>query len=398
VIEKHSAQTTMTEQKSLSHLRRYFPLTKGCVYLNNASEGPLPLPAKKAMEKFLHDSVYTENDHDAESFRTIEEVRRKCAKLIGAKSSEIALSTNTSYGLNLVCRGLDLKRGDEILLPEVEFPANMYPWLNLKSEGIRVKFIRCPNGFLDTNRFHDAITPKTRVFSVSFVQFFNGYKNDLKTLGEICRKKDIFFVVDGIQGVGNQVLDVKKCGIDLLSCGGHKWLLSPPGTGFVYLSSEAKRSLRTPFSGWLSVDWCRGKKKPDFSNLLRYDLKTFESARRFEFGSYPVVDIRGFNACLDILLGAGIRNIEGHNRALLQPLIDFVRSSSRYRLQSSLEKKHLSSIINVTGRGIKGVYSRLTEEGIVTSFREGGVRISPHLYNSGTEIQKVIDVLDADRR
>jgi cysteine desulfurase/selenocysteine lyase len=364
------------------------------VYLNNASEGPLPLPAKKVMEKFLYDSAHTENAHDAESFRIIEEVRGKCAKLIGAKSPEIALTTNTSYGLNLVCRGLKLKRGDEILLPEVEFPANIYPWLNLKSEGIRVKFIRCPNGFFDTNRFYDAITSKTRVFSVSFVQFFNGYKNDLKALGAICREKDVFFVVDGIQGVGNQVLDVKKCNIDLLSCGGHKWLLSPPGTGFVYLSSEAKRSLSAPFSGWLSVDWCRGKKNPDFSNLLRYDLTTFESARRFEFGSYPVVDIRGFNACLDVLLRAGIRNIERHNHMLLVPIVDFVRSSSRYRLQSSLEEKHLSSIINVTGRGIKGVHSRLTGEGIVTSFREGGIRISPHFYNTETEIQKLIDVLE----
>ena len=100
-----------------------------------------------------------------------------------------------------------VKEGDEILLPAVEFPANIYPWLNLKWEGIRVKFIKCPNGFFDTNRFYDAITAKTRVFSISFVQFFNGYKNDLKTLGEICQKKDVFFVVDAIQGVGNQALD-----------------------------------------------------------------------------------------------------------------------------------------------------------------------------------------------
>jgi L-cysteine/cystine lyase len=107
----------MIPKRNLSALRRHFPLTKRCIYFNNASEGPLPLPAKKVMERFLHDSAHTENDHDAESFRIIEEVRGKCAKLIGAGSSEIALTTNTSYGLNLVCRGLDLKRGDEILLP-----------------------------------------------------------------------------------------------------------------------------------------------------------------------------------------------------------------------------------------------------------------------------------------
>ncbi len=387
-------ETAMAGKKSLSHLRRYFPLTKKCIYLNNASEGPLPLSAKRVMEKFLYDSSYTENEHDPESFRIVEEVREKCARLIKAKSSEIALTTNTSYGLNLVCRGLGLKSGDEILLPEVEFPANVYPWLNLRSEGIRVKFIKTKNGFFDISRFHDAITPETRVFSVSFVQFLNGYKNDLKALGEICKQKDIFFVVDGIQGVGNQVLDVKECGIDLLSCGGHKWLLSPPGTGFVYLSSEAKRSLGTPFSGWLSVDWCRGKKKPDFTNLLRYDLKPFETARRFEFGSYPFLDIRGFDACLDMLLSAGIKNIEKHNRRLLKLLIDHINSSSRYELKSSLEEKHLSSIINFTGPGIDRVHRRLREEGIITSLREGGIRVSPHFYNNVTEIRKLIRVLE----
>ena len=385
----------MAGKTSLSHFRRYFPLTRRCTYLNNASEGPLPLPAKRVMERFLHDSAYTENEHDPESFRIVEEVREKCAKLIRAKSAEVALAANTSYGLNLVCRGLGLKSGDEILLPEVEFPANVYPWLNLRSEGIRVKFIKTENGFFDVSRFYDAITPRTRVFSISFVQFFNGYKNDLKTLGEICKERDIFFVVDGIQGVGNQVLDVKECKIDLLSCGGHKWLLSPPGTGFVYLSSESKRSLGTPFSGWLSVDWCQGKKKPDFTNLLRYDLRPFETARRFEFGSYPVVDIRGFDACLDILLSAGIKNIEKHNRRLLKLLIDYIKSSSRYELKSSLEEKHLSSIINFTGPGIDRVHRRLREEGIITSLREGGIRVSPHFYNNVTEIKKLIEVLES---
>jgi len=340
----------MTQKKSLAHLRRHFPITRRCIYLNNASEGPLPLPAKKVMEKFLHNSSYTENEHDAESFRIVEEVRGKCAKLIEAKSSEIALTTNTSYGLNLVCRGLKLKKGEEIILPEVEFPANVYPWLNLRS--------------------------------------------DLKTLGEICREKDVFFVVDGIQGVGNQVLDVKECKIDLLSCGGHKWLLSPPGTGFVYLSSEAKKNLGTPFSGWLSVDWCQGTKKPDFSDLLRYDLKPFETARRFEFGSYPMVDIRGFNACLDILLGAGIKNIERHNRKLLKLLIDYLSSSSGYELKSCLEKKHLSSIISFTGRGIERLYRRLRPKKIIASLRQGGIRVSPHLYNNESEIERLIEVLE----
>jgi cysteine desulfurase/selenocysteine lyase len=384
----------MAGKTSLSHFRRYFPLTRRCTYLNNASEGPLPLPAKRVMEMFLHDSAYTANDHDAESFRIVEELRGKCARLIGAKSSEIALTTNTSYGLNLVCRGLKLKSGDEILLPAVEFPANVYPWLNLKKEGIRVRFVKTDNGFFDVNRFYEAIAPRTKVFSASFVQFFNGYKNDLKTLGEICKERDIFFVVDGIQGVGNQVLEVKECKIDLLSCGGHKWLLSPPGTGFVYLSSEAKRELRTPFSGWLAADWCQGKKKPDFTNLLRYDLRIFESARRFEFGSYPVVDIRGFDACLDILLSAGIENIERHNRRLLKLLIDYIKSSSGYELKSSPEEKHLSSIINFTGPGIKRLQAKLRRKGIVTSLREGGIRVSPHFYNNETEIQKLIEVLE----
>ena len=326
-------------------------------------------------------------DDDREAFQKLENIRKLIAKMIKAQPAEIAFVPNTSYGLNVAAWGLDLKRGDEILLSDVEFPANVYPWTNLKQKGIKTRFIPSKNKYFDIDNFIKAMNKRTKVLSISFVQYFNGFRNDLEAIGRICEEKDIFFVVDGIQGIGAVDLDVNKCRIDCLACGGQKWLLSSLGTGFLFLSSQAKRRVKPSFFGWMGVDW-----KLDFADLLKFNLKPFSSARKFEVGTYPYSLLWSMHSSLQLLSRIGIRNIEGHNLELLDVLVDFLKDSP-YRIERSLEAKHRSSILSFSGKNIRRMYEKLIKNRIMVSFREGAIRVAPHFYNTKEEINKLIELL-----
>ncbi|HHI02679.1 MAG TPA: aminotransferase class V-fold PLP-dependent enzyme, partial [candidate division Zixibacteria bacterium] len=229
--------------------RKLFPLTAkkaGTVYLNSASTGPLCKPVKQALDRYFHLCQYLNKDDDSLAFDDLEKIRRLGARIIGARIDEVGFGWNTGYGLNLAAQGLPLKKGDEILLSDIEFPSNVYPWLALKEKGLKIKFIKSVNRFFDIDNFEKAITKKSRVLSLSMVQFFNGFKNDLKAIGEICRKNRLYFVVDGIQGCGVELIDVKKCNIDIFSSGAQKWLLGQLGSGIFYIRKELQDKLRRP--------------------------------------------------------------------------------------------------------------------------------------------------------
>jgi len=232
--------------------RSFFPHTKKVIYFNSASYGPFCTPY---------------------------------AKMIGAPRRAVGIGLNTSHGLNIAAFGLPLKRGDEVLVSDIEFPAVVYTWkAAAEARGLKIKFIRSHNLFFDIGEFEKAISRRTRVLSLSYVQFFNGFKNDLKTIAEICRKHYIYLVVDGIQGMGVEPINVVRVGVDVFTSGCQKWMLSPQGCGFFYLSDQVRDSITPPFMSWLGVDW-----KMQFSDLFHYDREYFNSAQKFEQGYYVVL-------------------------------------------------------------------------------------------------------------
>ncbi len=378
-------------------IREQFPLAdpeRGITYFNSASTGPLCRPVKEALDEYYEMSQYSDGstgrpDIDRIAFGHLENIRRLGAKILRARQDEVGFGFNTGYGLNIAAQGLPLEKGDEVLLSEVEFPANVYPWLALRQRGVKVKFIEAADMCFDLDKFAKAITPKTKVLSLSFVQFFNGFKNDLKAIGEICKDRGIYFVVDGIQGCGVEPIDVRKCQIDILSSGAQKWMLSPLGTALFYVRKDLQPQLRQPLGSWLSVDW-----KLNFTNLFHFDLPFFDNARRFELGTYPYAHVFALSKALEILTGIGIANIQKHNHALLDKLILYLNGNDKFRITSNPQKHHRSSILAFTCRDAHELYVALTRARIFTSFREGAIRVSVHLFNNEADIDRLIGILD----
>ncbi len=367
-----------------------FPWTADTVYLNNASTGPIPERSRRALDEFTAKRTAPHLLPDRELQAALQAGRAAVARLINADVTEIALATNTSHGLNLAARALPLQPGDVVLVSDREFPANVYPWLLLKKQGTEVELAPCgPEGWPDEDylveRLHD---PRVRLLAVSFVQFSNGYRADLGRLGAACRANGTFLVVDGIQGVGNSVLDVCETPVDILACGGQKWLLSPWGSGFVYVRRELISALEPAVTGWMAFEGT-----DDFSRLTEYNPTFRADARRFEMVTLPYQDFVGMTTSVAMLADLGVEDIQRYTRGLHEPVFRWADENG-VRVASPRDDAHRSAIVCLAPDHPAEAYHALKRAHVVCSLREGAIRLAPHCYNTVEEMERVLDVLD----
>src|SRR5215210_1878857 len=304
--------------------RSEFPWTSDTTYLNNASIGPLPERTRLVLEEFNRKRAAPYQLPDREIFAGMAESRRLAAELIGASPEEIGLTINTGFGLSLAARALPLEAGDIVLTSEREFSANVYPWMMLKDSGIILELTpTTAEGWPDEDRLLERLRdPRVRVLAISLVQFSNGYTIDLGRLSTATREAGVYLVVDAIQGVGQVPLDVKQTPVDVLACGGQKWLLSPWGSGFVYVRGELIPTLDPPVTGWMAFEGT-----DDLTRLTRYDDTLRADARRFEQITLPFQDFAGMNASLALLLELGVERIGEHLRSLQEPVVRWAERS-----------------------------------------------------------------------
>ncbi|MCC6961675.1 MAG: aminotransferase class V-fold PLP-dependent enzyme [candidate division Zixibacteria bacterium] len=357
------------------------------VFFNNAAHAPLLKCVKESIDEHFS-GLMSLNIGDHEAKEHLDTIRVNAARLINADPSEIEFAMNTSWGINLAALGLNWQAGDEILIPDNEFPSLPYPFQALQQRGAVIKYIPTPDGFPPFAEITRLASPRTKLLAISFVQYYNGFRNDLKALGEFCRERGIFFLVDAIQGLGACPLDVKDCRIDLLATGAQKWLLSPLGAGFFYVSKHAKRPLRSQTTGWMGVDW-----KLKYTDLRHFDREPFEDARRFNLGTYPYLQVWGMSAALKYILSLGVANIFAHNLALVDRLLEFVRNDDYYRINSPLTPQHRSQIVSISSPQGQQLQKYLLEEGFLLVYREGGVRVAVNFYNTIDEIDRLIAAL-----
>jgi selenocysteine lyase/cysteine desulfurase len=376
----------------LDRLRREeFPWAAAgeAIYLNAASTGPLPERTLRVQEAYSRKRAAPYRLSHEEQFAALDDARARITALIGAEAGSVALSVNTGAGINLAAWGLPLRRGDVVVIPDLEFPANVYPWMAASRErGFTLHTVPARDGLLDEDAVLAAIERDgVRVLALSWVGFATGFVADLDRISAACRARGVLLVVDGMQGVGVLPLDVQRVGIDVLACGGQKWLLSPWGSGFTYVRPGILDTIVPQPVSWMAV---RGS--DDFSALVDYDLAWRDGARRFEQITVPFQDFAGMAASLGLLQELGTDAIAAHVAERVEQL---AAGAEQAGVEVVTPAGRRAGILTLRPGDVSATAARLRDARVVHSVREGTIRLSPHCYTTRDEIGVALDALGA---
>ncbi len=366
--------------------RREMPVSDRWIYLDHAAVAPIPASARTAIAAWADEAASAGAAPWLEWNGRVGEVRALASRLIGADPDEVALVPNTTTGISLIAEGFPWRPGDNVVTPDNEFPSNAYPWMNLHSRGVETRRVPVAGGGrVELNRLAEACDDRTRIVAASWVGFASGWRSNAAELATIAHDRGALFFLDAIQGLGVFPLDVHEAGIDFLAADGHKWLLGPEGAGVLYVRREHLDQLRPIGLGWHSV---RHEREFD-----RIELDVKPNAARYEGGTANMVGFIGLAASLKLLLGLGTTAI---SRRILE-ITDFAcrqLESAGATISSLREGEHRSGIVSFTWPGdMQAIRSKFIAKNILTSFRGGCLRISPHAYNTEDEIERLVAAL-----
>lgn len=358
------------------------------VFLNHAAVAPMSGRAARAMADLARQSA-AQAYLDPDWYPAILKVKQTAAKLINARrAKEIAFIPNTTTGIAMLAGGLDWRVGDRVVITDVEYPANRYPWTDLKRRGVEVvEAKQRPDLRIDVDEICDLINDRTRVVSISHVQYATGFRVDLKPIADVVHAAGGVLCVDAIQSVGVLPVDVQAMGIDFLAADGHKWMLGPEGAGFLYCEEDLCQQLRPPIAGWL------GKRNPlDYGN---YDERYLPDARRFEPGTWNVPGLRALGASLELLEEVGIEKVWERVDGLCQYLRGKLADHGLQVVSPGGRDERSGMVVWQPGNDEDAVKAamRLQERGIVIASREGRLRASPHFYNSTQQLDRLLGAL-----
>jgi selenocysteine lyase/cysteine desulfurase len=356
--------------------------------MNHAGISPLPRRVADTLRAFADDAVRIDAAVQESWGRRAEEARAAFARLIGARSSEIAFVGNTSQGISMIAAGIKWRQGDNVVALEDEYPSNVYPWWGLRRWGVETRMVPRPMSRFGVDEVAPFIDGRTRVLAVSAVDWQTGFRADLAALAMLCRERDVLLCVDGIQAVGALAVDVAADGIDCLVAGGHKWLLAPEGSGAMFLSKRALERVEPVILGWKSVR--------DADRYLPYHFDLRDGAAAFEPGSPPQVSILALGAAVELLLEVGTKEIEEGILDLTRQLAEGLtrRGATIVSPWGAGERSSILTFRMGDGRPVLDAFSRAR---IVARPRAGGVRLAPHFYNDGDDVARVLDAVDASR-
>ncbi|MFQ5761686.1 MAG: aminotransferase class V-fold PLP-dependent enzyme [Candidatus Bathyarchaeia archaeon] len=366
-------------------LQRLFPVSRTHAFMNHAGVSPLPGPVRDAMLDYIRCSARARWPHDNE----LDEARRLFAQMVGSLFEEVAFTPNTSLALNIAAGKLLQQRSGNILVNELEYPSNIYPWLKLAERGFEMRWVKPENGTLPLENFERLVDDETRAIAISHVQWGNGFRCNLKALAEIAHRHNAMLVVDAIQSAGALPLNVKRDDVDFLCCASYKWLLGPPGVGFLYVNKQHLKDWNPSLVGWCSV---KGGEDSYADLYYTYDKKRLQfhdDARKFELGTPSTVSIVGVRESLRLLLRQGLRNVERKILKVSDYLIDQLRSL-RLEVLTPLEPRYRSGIVTFKVKNPEEVAAKLRRAKVWVTARMGGVRVSPHFYNREEDIDRLV--------
>ncbi|MFH1194338.1 MAG: aminotransferase class V-fold PLP-dependent enzyme [bacterium] len=371
---------------TIYEFRNTFPhIREGRIIFDHAALGPLCDKVRNSIDEYLDQRSLLYPDFFERFLVKERNAKEQLGIMLNVPKERIAWIDNVSNGLNVLAQGITWKPGDRVILFDCEFPSNIYPFLNLTRQGVEVDFVKSKNGIINTNDIEKIITPRTRLLSVSFVQFLSGYRIDVKTLGDICKKHGIIYCVDGIQGAGVVEIDIPESNIDFFVGGTQKWLMALMGLSYFYISEELQQKLDQKYVGWLSVK--------DAWNLLDYKLELKDTAESFQTGTMPAIGIVALNSVLEVFLSFGITEIEKSIVSNTKYFIEKLGENNFYPVLKDMPDENLAGIITFPHEKPAEVMKHLNRNGVIGSVREGMIRFSPHFYNTKEEIDRVVALI-----
>lgn len=365
--------------------RRKFLITRTRAYLNNASIAPVSDPVFDAVTGFLQEvRELGRNNYPQWLDHAEHTIKGNVGRLIGAKPGELAFVKNTTEGLVNVANGLNWRDGDNVVLPSIEYSSNVYCWIRLASRGVAVRWVTPTDGRIDVGAIANAIDSRTRLVSVSAVQFSNGYRHDLAGLSELCRSRRILLNLDVIQWAGSLALDLGRLHVDFASFGGHKWVLAPIGTGIFYCAERSLEALFPPTVGFHTVAKSEAHMDYDLTHLR-------PGAARFEAALENFPGLWGLDAAVRLQLALGSGNIERHILALTERAAEGIRHKG-WTVASSMVPAERSGLLSFFAPGIDAdtTAMNLRAAGVDVAVRAGRLRMSPSFYNDESDIDRML--------
>lgn len=368
-----------------------FPVARDHIFMAHAGVTILPRRVARAMQQYVEQSC-VQHQEFAEAYQAVKETRQIAGSLIGAEASEISLIGPTSLGLSLVANGMPWQTGDEVLCYQDDYPANVYPWIELRRRGVEVRFLKPETpGDITPELVERALTKKTRLVALASCHFLTGYRVDVDGIGRMLHSRGVLFCLDAIQTLG--AFETRVEHVDFLSADAHKWLLGPMAAGIFFVREEHQEMLRPTLLGAWNV------KSPNF---VAQDEVAFEKGgRRYEPGVLNMAGILGMRAGIELLVEAGIGNVsrrllelKAHLMARLTPL--------GFHMVPPAEGGRASGITTAwrdpSLTPVEKVFDHLAAHRVIISLRHnregrGHLRFSPHFYNTEAEIDRVAELI-----
>ena len=380
---------------------RNFPQLKTVTYLNSAGFTPLPAVTMTRMKKeFQKNFEQMYRGFDEESYLT--EFNGNGASLIGAKRDEIAFVTSTTAGISLFANSVKWKRGDNIVLADIEYPSNILPWVKVaNANAVGIKVVKSKDGLVPTDSLEEAVDKRTRVLPISLVEFASGQRFEIKRLEEICEKNGTLLFLDAIQALGAIKVDVRKADIAGLSAGGYKWLCGPLGSGLMYVSSQHARELNPVSAHWRAIAETQRKdlwnRVVTGGSLAVESVHTERKASAYEFATEEVVQMAGLSESLRFLRSIDITRIEERIGRLNDFLIERLDALG-FEVLTPRARNQRAGIVSFRGNGhirsmkeAETIMKRLGEVKLVV--RGGLFRSAAHFFNTKRDIEIAVQKL-----
>ena len=384
--------SSKVQNQELQRLRREeFPVTENKTWFNTATYGPLPISNVNAQKHLLEEMMMGGGPKGVGHWwEGAAEVRSKVGTLIGCDSRDVALLHSTVEGLSLVSLGLDWKVGDEVVVYDQEFPAGVYPWLALEKRGVIVRFIEDRDRHrFDVEDVEALLSERTRVVCISLVNCYHGFRAPIEEISKLCHSRGSLLLVDVVQAVGALKVDVESLGADLIAAHGYKSLCSGHGIGFCYVAPKLREVLEVCAPGWKNIE-----DAPLLEKQLQYNLRYASDARRYESSVPNLPGMYGLGASIDLFTGAGVQVINDWVLEVSAGVVEALEEKG-YPVTSSTRDGERSGIVSaeVPDGDAQRVRAALAEQNVSCAVRDGRLRISSHLFNDWTDIERLVAAL-----